>query len=407
MIIRWNPSHTGAKTIGYESNSTFRVTGPTVTVFVTNQQSVFDILLYDKYDNLSKVLSNIANIQWEYNRIGGCGQALIEIDQPYDSMESAFVPNCSVKILYKGQLRYWGKMLKYRKNIKTKQDNINLTMFGYQTELSNVVVSKTYVGTEVSLIIKDILDNYVTPNTKITYNAANIVATGYSVSNLVLNHTAQDAIALLADFAGNTEWGVDCNRSFFFKQTDPNIKGVYIIGREIDQYQEERDDSQVLNVVNVYGASNAFIATITSQMSINKFGRKEYNVFESSISTNSDANRLGSVAIQAGGNSQRAIKFRFITPDVFIETMQPLGARAVNLNKINQLNKYGPSTTAKVNKYGVGLKYGAINRDQFQNIRYVASGGGLEITATMNSDLPNMGDNQKQLLAEIQNQQRR
>lgn len=381
-------------------------TSGTVTTFVTVVVPVLDILLLDKYDNISKVLSNIAEPQWEYNRIGGCGQCLAEIESQYENLESILSPNSSIKILYKNQLRYWGKLLKYRKNIATKQDNTILTCYGYVAELQDVVVSKTYVGMEIGTIVKDILDNYVVPNTKITYSAANIYTTGYSVVSLVLNHTAQDALKLLADLAGNTEWGVDYNRSFFFKATDQVVRGVYVIGREIDQYQEERDDTQVVNVINVYGANSVFLATVTSQMSITKFGHKEQNLFESSISSNSDANRLGAVTIQAQGNSQRAIKFRFITPDVFIEQTTPLGARAINLSKINQTNKYGPSTAAKVNKYGTGLKYGNLNRDQLDNLRYILSGGGLLITATMNSDLPNFGDNLKSLTAQIQNLQR-
>lgn len=361
----------------------------------------FEVKFYDQYGNLKQVFNNLANIDWEWNRVGGCGQAVLEVFQSYDYMQETMRPKSSVKIFINNELRYTGKLIKIMRSAYAGKESVLLTFYGYLTDLSFLTVRTSYESMEVSDIVKDILDNYVLPYSQITYDTADIDMTDYVVQSVNFNHSVMDAIRLLSDIAGNVEWGVDRNKKFFFKATSPVVKKVYIIGKDIVKYQEERDDESVVNILDVFGA-DGYMTTLSAALSVNTYGTKMDRLFETSISEASDGNRYGSVILKKRSSAKRRIKFSFVTADEFVEQTLPLGARAINAGTFRGLKKYGHYI-----KYGTSNKYGSLKRDQLGNIRYTMIGDGLLIDATMTDDIPNMGDLQKQIEYEIKNLQRR
>lgn len=400
----WNPQHYFVEirlqpVIPYPLKT---YSAPAPSFVPAHPNNVFDIILLDQYGNPFVYLNDKdVALQWDYNRIGGCGQAAITISKPYDWNLNAIAPKFSIQLYMSGQLRYWGKILKVNRKINTGSESIKITFYGYVNDLSKQMIRKTYTGQEVSVIVKDILDTVVTPNTEITYSASDIDSTDYAVASLTFNHTVKDAMSLLATLGANIEWGVDRNKKFFFKKQDNVIRRVYVIGRDIVSHEYERDDEPVINKCTVYGA-NGQILSVTSSQSIGVFGSRDINVFESAITEASDAARLGVVTLQAANSSVRTSKFTIKKPDEFVEPTFPLGAVGVNDVLFNQLNKYG---TGK--KYGTGLKYGNINRDQFLSLRYTLDGGGISIDVNLNSDVLNLGDLQKKVQLEVSNLQRR
>jgi len=364
-------------------------------------RKVFDIHFFDNRGNLSYVFSKIANCDWEYNRKGGCGQCNLVVTAPFDFIESKLIPQTSVKIYVNNQLRYTGKLLRYTKQSEPGNEKIILTFYGYLTELAGIIVRETYENTEISAIVTDILDNYVLPNSEISYSAADIESTDYSVQSLALNHSAKDALVLLAQLGGNIEWGVDRNKNFFFKKTDAVVRRVYVVGREVTMFNEIRNDENIVNILNIFGNAG-FLAQIQSTQSVETFGSKEANLFESSITEVSDANRLGFVNLKNSAGYQRNIQFLIIKPDEFIETATPLGATTLRTAVFRGLNKYGTSI-----KYGTSNRYGNLRPDQIENIRYNIAGGGLAISITMSDDIPSIADTQKRTEFELKDLQRR
>jgi len=359
-----------------------------------------EIIIYDKNGDPAGYLNKIASIDWEYNRRGGCGQANAIISAPYDDMVTKLLPRTQVGIFIDNQLRYKGKLSKLNRIVQSGNEAIQCIFYGFINDLSTLIVNADYADDEISVIIKDILDNYVLPYSDITYDDADIEETDYAVSVISFNHTIMDAFRLLGDLAGNVEWGVDRDKKFFFKATDPNIRRVYVLGREVDSYVEERKDESVVNQVRVFGSSG-LLTTLTAAFSNTVHGTKTANLFEGSISEASDAARLGSVYLKKTSNSQRAVKFSINKPDEFIELSTPLGATTVNANFVNRLQKYSTF------KYGTSNKYGNLKRDQIQNIRYFITGGGMRLEMTLQDDVPNLGDLQKRFEYELKEVQRR
>lgn len=361
------------------------------------------IKLYDKNGDLFKVLDRKANVDWAYRNIGGCGQANLTIENDFDYLEDSLEPQTSVRVFINNALRYSGKLVEMRRELIKNSEKIVCSFFGYVVELDDVIVKKTYEGQSVSDIVTDIMNTFVVPNTNITFDLSDVDAASYSVVKLALNHTAKDAIQLLGQLAGNFEWGVDRDKAFFFKTIDKVVRNVFLIGKDVSKSNIMRKDEDVVNVMNVFGSDGSvIIATVQSSLSISKFGRKEANVFESSINELSDANRYGQVLLKNTTNSQRRIKFTAIKEDIFLEENVPVGAVALDDGVIREKVVYGT-----VNKYGRNIKYGNLTRDQIAEVRYSVNGGGLMAMIELKRDIPNLANQQKQVEFQIKNVQRR
>lgn len=357
----------------------------------------------DKIDELQS--SSVAN--WEWNRIGGCGQATLTImkDDPAKYIHDYLRPGANIEIWDKYQgvetLRYSGKLLRPIETIQQGSSSVTAVFYGYMIELANGQVYGVYEGLGIKAIIKDILDNYVIPYTSITYDDEDIDDPGYSVESISLNHSCQDAISFLVSLAGNYEWGVDANKKFFMKKTDTNVKDVFIIGKDALNYTEERKDDQIVNDLTIYGA-NGLRANVICEMSRNRYERIAQNLFETSINAQSDAFRLARSILKRNSGNRNSIKFDANRVDLFIEKTLPIGAISVCKKKLSNRPFYGTGL-----KYGITNQYGNMKHDQVSNVTYQFVGGGIYATVTLYDDIPNIGDLQKRNEYEIKDLQRR
>lgn len=372
----------------------------------------FKVEFFDENFNRKAELGKWAQVWWEYNRVGGCGQGVLSLLRDADNYEPLLRPQTSVRFSVGGQLRYQGRILKVTRAVRPGSELITATFYGYLSQLSKVIVRGSYQNTEISQIVLDILDNYVVPYTDVSYSASDIQATDYVVQSLSLNHTAQDAVVLLAQLAGNVEWGVDRNRKFFFRQQDGVVRKVLMLGRDLTEFQEERSFENVVNVLNVFGSAG-YISSPESGVSQDVFGRAEANRFESAISEPSDANRLGAVVLKGSGGVQRAISASYIKDDEFLEQSLPVGAVAIQVGNVPLLKKYGASSAARPNnKYGASTprrrnKYGNFTQDQLGTVRYTPAGKGLSVSLSLQQLVPTLATQQKRIEYEINELQRR
>jgi hypothetical protein len=368
-----------------------------------------NVNFYDQNGDLLYVLdiNKRTNVWWEFNRRGGCGQCQIE----YPTRDAEFIrrvrPNCSVKISIDNVVRYTGKVISQSRSVATGSETVLITAYGYIVELATLLVRTSYTDQGLKTIAQDILDNYVVGRSKIIYSASDIDDPGYSAAAINFNHTAQDAMTFLANLGGNIEWGVDRNKSFYFKNYDTNIRKVYVLGREVTNLQEDFRDEGVINVLNIFSGSE-YLFQMQSTMSVNIFGRREGNLFESSLESEADFVRLGTNFLKRAGSLRRSLQFSFIKPDEFLEQNSPIGAIAVSAIRFRERPKYGHTNKYGRSRVGVSrIKYGNLKRDQLSNIRYQIAGGGMTVDVTLEDDAPNVGDQSNRLQYEIKDLQRR
>ena len=369
-----------------------------------NQREII-IRLFNKNGDKIDEIHPKANVQWEWNRRGGCGQAEITIPEGDDDfINDKLGSGVNVQILTKKDqiesLRYSGKLIRPTRIIQPNFEAVIGFFYGYLIDLASLTVVRDYAGKGIKFIIQDILDKDVLPFSDITYEADDIDDPGYSVEAITFNHIVQDAFITLSGISGNFEWGVDSDKKFFFKATDPNIRNIFVLGDDVVNFYEERKDDGIINTLTLSGANN-LTTTIKSSRSVEIHGTKKGNFFDKAINSLSDLNRLGSSLLKAVSSPRRSVKFDIIKEDIFIEQNLPLGAAAVNRKQFRNRPKYGTF------KYGKSTKYGNIKRDQFESITYNVHGGAIRTTATLIDDIPNIGDLQKRIEFELREVQRR
>ena len=164
-----------------------------------------------------------------------------------------------------------------------RTDNIfEYSGFGFIAQLDNIVADKTYSSQEVSMIIKDLLDIYIVPNSNIIKNDAKIEASTYTVQEANYSKTPiKDAIFDLVKQADGWVAGVDENREFFFKQIDTSIQlaAVKAVEYHVGEFLPSEDISSLKNKLYVNGGAIAdgsnYVLTVEDTTSQGKYGVRE------------------------------------------------------------------------------------------------------------------------------------
>ena len=211
-----------------------------------NVKEIFDKEYYD--------------LNWSYSRIGGCGDFSFSIPRKRFE-ERAIKGEYNIRIYYRDPetdtwgLRYQGLINNKIPVIRGHSENIQISGHGYINQLSRVYLNNiSYSSQEASVIVKNILDNYVTTATNVSYSAPDLVATSFTFDSLVFNDNALTAMQKISDTVGEREWGVDANRNFYFKERSSTIGFRYFLGKQIMNFEDNQDFSEIVNRVFVQGA---------------------------------------------------------------------------------------------------------------------------------------------------------
>ncbi len=147
------------------------------------QQKNFKIVLSDRNFNIVQELQDQAfNIAWEYTRLGGCASFSFDLPIRY-CQELTLGMNYNIKIYWRVpstktfNLIYQGRIEDKINNVANDGEAITIQGMGYQSALSDIFLQKTYTSTEVSAIIADMVQNYISANTNIIYDAIKIAST--------------------------------------------------------------------------------------------------------------------------------------------------------------------------------------------------------------------------------------
>lgn len=232
------------------------------------------------------------NIQWEWTRLGGCGAFSFDLPMKYCT-EVSLGSGFNVKIYWRDPitksyvLRYQGRIEDKIQNVDSNGEVMTIQGMGYQSSLSDIFISNSYTSTEVSLIVKDILDNDIVPNTDISYTGTDIVSTGFTPSTWPIATDGLQAIGALSDLAGTREWVVDQNRKFKFLQRSSGVGFRFPFGGNVKVFNDDNTTKGIINRVIVIGGTLGDGSTYTkvfddlpSQL---KWKRRDSSVQNSSI----------------------------------------------------------------------------------------------------------------------------
>ena len=354
--------------------------------------SRYAIELRDKNFNLKGRLEGATtSVQWEWNRIGGCGRAILKVDGNY--LRFVIAPDDDVRIYLNNEgsgvtLWYRGYVQSVTPTLDTGNDgSMRLECMGYFGWLDRIVVQngnapKEYSSTEVSLIVRDIIDNFVVANSEITRGTVD--ASTFIPDMLSFKVTARDAIKTCYDLLGTIEYGVDQNLQFYWRTQDETVSDKLYLGGGITKLQDRIDFKNIVNKIYFEGGTEddaVFVATGSSQDSIDRYGLHEEIVSNGSISTNAVAQRYISGILTQRSKPIRQMSLTLKNTKKRFEASVPMGAIAVVDPDVAQ-GRYLWGTTANgganrlwgtSGNFGSNTIYGGVRKEQIDRISYTLS----------------------------------
>jgi hypothetical protein len=362
---------------------------------------IYKVVLSDRSFNIIKELQNeITSLSWGYSRLGGCADFSFTVPKPIFK-DFLIGMNFNVKIYKRNQsdsnyeLIYQGRIESKNSKVTGKTEEISISGSGYQSSLRDIYIDRDYVSTEASLIVKDILDQDIVPNTPITYNVSDIVATTFTPSELEFNTNAQSAFRTISDLVGLREWGVDRNRKFFFKQRSEARNYIYYLsGGDIYDLAVDITTDDILNRIVVIGGDvdgEIFSAVYNEPSSQLKWGRRDLAIKNSAIVTTDVAQQFADSYFAEFSDVSFRAKGSLLADGIFEETV-PLGLFCLVPDTV----KYGEKP------YGTFL-YSGVLSFQINKINYkVDSSSNLSASLELGRLRPNIAETISQLEYEIE-----
>ncbi len=352
----------------------------------------FRVELRDRSFNMLDVLdAQLVDLQFNYARMGGCGDFSLTLPRKYCD-EKYISGGFNIRIYIWNEatavfdLWYQGQIEEKIPSIKGVKEYIDVIGHGYQSQLSQIQFSASYVSQEISVIVKNILDNYIVGVKDITYDSAQIENTGITLDQIDFNTDVQSALQTLSDIAGTREFGVDRNRKFYFKARSSTPGFYFSVGAEIENFVEDQDFKSIVNHLVVQGgdvAGTPYTKSFDDAASQLKYGRQD-KVFQSSpITSDAVAQQLALATFADYNDVVRKATCDYVNRKVQIEQTLPIPLMVLIADSAIQ---YGTQN------YGTFLYSGLINR-QINRISYkIDSVKCLSISLDLGTLLPDDAD---------------
>ncbi len=360
------------------------------------QQKNFKIVLSDRNFNIVQELQDQAfNIAWEYTRLGGCASFSFDLPIRY-CQELTLGMNYNIKIYWRVpstktfNLIYQGRIEDKINNVANDGEAITIQGMGYQSALSDIFLQKTYTSTEVSAIIADMVQNYISANTNIIYDAIKIASTGFTPASWPVATDGLSGITALSDLVGTREWGVGVDRKFYFIQRSSTIGFRYPFGSGTLTFSDDSSTKKLVNHIVVIGGTlgggGTYTKTFDYAVSQKKWGRRDISIQNSSIITDDVATQFANALYNAYSNVSHSASIQRLD-DAQIEAVIPIPLVQLRPKIIT----YGTS------KYGSNLYSGLVSY-QVNRIQYkLDSVGSMSYTMQIGTLIPSIIEDVKAL----------
>ena len=368
------------------------ITGPRYTVELRNKDF-----------QLVRVLTkDVGKLTWEYNRIGGYGRCSLILPIDYQELDSFINPDFDIQIYLPNEdntgnkLVYRGYAESYRP-MAVNPDKVTLQFFGYIGQLKRIRINKTYTSQDINVIIKDIIENFVAPDTGIIYDETLIAGPSFVVDTLTFDETADGALRTLSELAGTAEWGVGSDRKFFFVDRSSDIKHYARFRVNVNKLDIINDYSQIINQLIIKGADD-FEEAVNNTESQTQFGLRTQITSNSSITTSSVAQQYGTSILltKASINSRANLSMIKITET--FEASIPMGRISVITGTVQPSKQYNDEDAIYGNP---GIIYGGQRSYQIDKIKYKLTSGGTNVVMNIGQARPDIALQIRRLEFEI------
>jgi len=364
---------------------------------------IFRVEIRDRSFNILDILDReIINLSWEYSRVGGCGGFKFTLPRKFcdekfisgDFNIRIYIRNDSTKIY---DLWYQGFVETKNPSISGHEETIDVIGQGYAAQLSRVYHDKDYTSQEISLIVKDIIDNYVEPVTDIIYDASLIAITSFTPDSLKFNTQCRSAIESCADIAGTREWGVDKDRKFFFKARSISVGFRFWIGKNITNFSSDDSFKDIVNSIFIQGGDVAgvpYTKSYDDTLSQAKYGKRTKVIQNSAIVTDAVSEQYADSIFAEFNDVVRRAKCTLVDYYSRVEITIPIPLAIILASGVT----YGTK------EYGTFLYSGLIER-QINRINYnIDKNGILSVGLELGYVRPNLAEEISKLEYQLEQQ---
>lgn|SRR3990167_2585383 len=352
------------------------------------------------FELMDRLEDEVLDLRWSYSRIGGCGEFGFRLPRKLFE-EKSVAGDFNIRVYTRASLTgtyslvYQGLIENKTPAVEGHTETIGISGHGYSAQLpriyiSNGALAKTYVSQEVSIIVKSLLDNYITPDTDITYSASDIEVTSFTPDLIEFSTDAMSALQTLADLVGGREWGVDKNRNFFFKARSTTVGFKYHFGKELTSFDENQDFASIANRAIVQGAQSGgtyFFETFNDTASQIKYGVRSEVLQNSSIVTSAVASQFAEAFFDERGEVLRKATADLAVQEAVLEGTAPVPL----VNVIKKGIRYGQK------KYGTFLYAGIVGR-VINRINYsISRAGSMNVSLDLGKPPSSLSEEIKKL----------
>ena len=361
------------------------------------------VVVSDKKFNVKEILDNeFYDLTWAYACVGGCGEFDFKLPRKRFA-EKAISGDYNIKIYHRNSITnvydlwYQGLVENKIPNVQGLTEYIEFSGQGYQTQLSRIYINNvTYTSLEASVLIKSILDTYVTPYTDIVYNPTDLQATTFTFDSVTINDTVLSAITKIAQIVGLTEWGVDRNRSFFFKQQSTTVGFTFLQGNNIINFQDNQDFTSIVNQVYIQGAQTGgtyFLDGPYNNLSSQaKYSIRQQVIQNSSITTTTVSKQLATATLALYKDVTRQATCEIVNYEGLLEATTPVPL----FTEISKKVKYAQRA------YGTFLYSGIVSR-QIVKISYtLTNSNSLSISLELGDLVPKLSKKIQRIQYQLQ-----
>ncbi len=350
---------------------------------------------------LVKILTkDIKKLSWEYNRIGGYGRCTIILPIDYQELDAFMNPDFDIQIYLPNEdgtgenLVYRGYAESYRPVAKNP-DTVTLQFFGYIGQLKRIRINKTYNSQDVNVIVKDVIENFVSVDTGIIFDENLIDGPTFNVDTITFDETADGVLRTLAELSGAVEWGVGSDLKFFFKERSDDIEHYVRFKVDVQKFDVINDYSQIINRLIVKGASG-FEETVDNIESQNAFGLRTQITSNSAITTSDVAQQYGSTILLDKATINSRANLTIINNKKLFEESLPIGRISVLAEVIGQAKLYNDDDAIYSQFF-----YGGQRAFQIDKIKYTLAGSGTNVVMNIGQSRPDIALQIRRLEFEI------
>ena len=261
-----------------------------------------DLLLPGARTLVKRMDVSQVGLDWTYDRIGGCGAFTLKVAGGFPDLSSMQTEKWELdisRIDSVGMTTLW-----YRAVVEAPvivDGSATLKGFGNAAALQGIqLAGVVYQSMTVAAIVQDILDVYVLPNSRIDYSAGDLFG-NYLVNDVRFDCSAFQALSILAELQGTTEWGVDANRSFYFLQHVITIQpqNSFFVSSDLSGAHEGYTFTEgtplganVFMMVGGISTAGVVVTGIYDGSAGSGLGQRAYRFSRPEIRNTTDANRI-------------------------------------------------------------------------------------------------------------------